>query len=84
MPPDHEPARPGFVDDMQWLPLADELAQRLVQRDEIAAGAADVANLPVTAGVGSGNVDALLVNVQSDIQRARFVHGPSPCKFATT
>ena len=51
----------------------------------VAQGAAPpLEHLAVTAGVGGGDVDAVFVNVQSDVQRARFVHGPSPCKFATT
>ena len=54
------------------------------QRDEIAAGAAHVPNLAFTPGVRRGDVDTVLVNVQSDVQSARFVHGPSPRKFATT
>jgi hypothetical protein len=70
---------------VQPVALADQLAQRLVQRDEIAADAAHVPNLALTAGVDRGDVDAVLVNVQSDVQSARFpVHGPSPRKFATT
>ena len=37
-----------------------------------------------TPGVGSGNLDTVFVNVQSHVQGARFIHGPSPCKSATT
>ena len=36
------------------------------------------------AGIRRGNVDTVLVNIQSDVQGARFLHGPCPCKFATT
>ena len=84
MPPDDEPARAGFVNNVQRMPLAGELAQRLVQRDEVAADAAHMPHLAVTAGVGSGDVDTVFVNVQSDVHGARFVHGSSPRKFATT
>ena len=84
MPPDDEPARAGFVNNVQRMPLAGELAQRLVQRDEVAADAAHMPHLAVTAGLGSGDVDTVFVNVQSDVHGARFVHGSSPRKFATT
>ena len=62
----------------------DQPAQRLVQPDEIPAEAANVSNLAVSTSVRRGDVDAVLVNVQSDVQSARFLHGPSPRKFATT
>ena len=83
--PDHKTARAGFVDDVQWRAVADELAQRLVQRGKIAPDTAHMPNLAVAAGLGHGDVDAVLVNVQSDVHAgARFTHGPSPRKFATT
>ena len=34
--------------------------------------------------VRGGDLDTVLVNVQTDVQSARFLHGPSPRKFATT
>ncbi|HCZ13230.1 MAG TPA: hypothetical protein DHV85_01265 [Candidatus Accumulibacter sp.] len=47
------------------VPFARELAQRLDQCDQIAADAARVANLAVAPGIRSGDVEAVLVNVQS-------------------
>jgi hypothetical protein len=41
--------RAGLVDDVQRHAAADELAQRLVQRGEVAADAVDVAHLAVAA-----------------------------------
>jgi protein-S-isoprenylcysteine O-methyltransferase Ste14 len=38
---------------------------------------------PSRPGVRSGDVNALLVHVQTDVHSDRFVHGPSPCKFST-
>jgi len=86
LPPvkDHEPARAGFVDHMQSAPLADELAQRLVQPEEVPADASHVSNLAIAAGTRRGDVDAALAHVRSDVQSARFLNGPSPRKFATT
>jgi hypothetical protein len=84
--PDDEAAGAGLVDDVQRRTAADELAQRLVQRHEVAADAADVPHFAVAAGLGHGDVDAVLVYVQADVHAAgdRFTHGPSPRKFATT
>jgi hypothetical protein len=84
VPPDHEPARAGFVDHMQPVPLTDQPAQRLVQPDKVPSDAADVSDLAVAVGIRCGDVDAFLVNIQSKVQSARFLHGPPPCKFATT
>jgi hypothetical protein len=52
--------------------------------DKIAADTANVSNLAVKPGVGRRNVDAVVVNARSNVQGARFVDGPSPCKSATT
>jgi hypothetical protein len=82
--PDHEPAGPGFVDQVQPVASADQLAQRLVERRQIAADAAHVAHLAVAPGIGGGDVDAVLVHVQTDVQSDRFIHGPSPREFAMT
>lgn len=45
-----------------------------------------VAHFAVAAGLGCGDLDAVLVNVQSDVHGggARFTHSPSPREFATT
>jgi hypothetical protein len=64
--------------------VADDLAQHLVQRNEIATDGAHVPDLAVAAGIGHRNVDVVLVNVQPHVHSARFLHGPSPCKSATT
>ena len=37
LPPDHEPARAGFVDHMQAMPAADQLVQRLVSMARLLA-----------------------------------------------
>jgi hypothetical protein len=52
VPPDHEPTRPGLVDHVQPMALADDLAQRLVQCNEIAPGRAHVPDLAGAAGIG--------------------------------
>ena len=44
---------------------------------------ARMASLAVAPGVRSGNVDALVVIVQTNVPGDRFVHGPSACKLAT-
>ena len=84
VPPNNETARAGFVHHMQPMSPADQFSQRLVQRRKIPADAAHMSNLTVAPGVRRGDVDAVLVNVQTDVQNARFLHGPSPSKFATT
>jgi len=72
------------VHDVKRAALADELAQALVLRGQIAANAAHVPNLAVAHGLGHGDVDAVLVDVQTDVPGARFAHGPSPRNCATT
>jgi len=81
-----KPQGPALVDDVQPMPAADEFAQRLVQRHEVAADAADVPHFAVAAGFGQRDVDAVLVHVQTNVHSggARFPHGPSPRKLATT
>ena len=86
--PDDKAAGAGFIDDVQRMPAADELAQRLVERGQVAADAAHMSNFAVAAGLGHGDVDAVLVYIEADVQGAgggdRFAHGPSPRKLATT
>ena len=82
--PDHEPAGPGLVDHIQPVAPADQFAQRLVQCRQIPPDAAHMPQLAVSPRLRRGDVDAVLVNVQTHIQSARLLHGPSPCKSATT
>jgi hypothetical protein len=87
--PGDKAAGAGFVDDMRRTATTDDFAQRTVERDKIAADAAHMSNLSVAAGLGNRDVDAVLVHVQADVQGAvaggaRFTHGQSPRKFATT
>ena len=69
---------------MQPVALGDQLAQRLVQRGQVSADAAHMPHLTVAPKLGGGDVDAVLVHVQTDVQGDRFLHGSTPCKFATT
>jgi catechol-2,3-dioxygenase len=51
------------------------LRSRLVQSNKIAADTADVPHFAVAAGLGCGDVDAVLVHVQADVHAsARFSH----------
>ena len=79
----HEAARAGLIDDVQpRVPCADEFAHRLGHRHDTTGHRAQVTNLGVARRVGYRNVDAVLVNVQTDVQSDRFLHGPSPGEFA--
>ena len=49
VPPDHEPTRPRLVHHAQAMALANDLAQRLVQRNQIATNGADVPDLAVSS-----------------------------------
>ena len=57
---------------------ADELAHRLGNRVEAVGHDAKGAFFSIARRVGHGDVDAVLVHVQTDVQGARFVRGPSP------
>jgi len=81
--PDHEATGTGLVDDVKELPTADQPAQGLVQAGQISTDRAHVAHIALTRGLGHGDVNTVLVNIQTDKQGARFVHGPSPSNLAT-
>ena len=67
--PDDEAAGAGLIGDVQRRAAADELAQRLVQRGQVAADAADVSYFALAAGLGQRDVDA--VQVRSPDRRTR-------------
>lgn len=78
MPRQHEPARAGFVDDVQAAPNADLAAQRL--RDSVAAArhCCGVTHFGAARRFACADIDAVLVDVQPDKQSVRFAHGSSP------
>ncbi len=74
----HEAARPRLVDDVQLAPEADLPAQRLGDCIQAARDSGQMRRLGVARRFAKRDVHAILVNIQSDIQSARFAHGPSP------
>lgn len=57
---DHEAVRAGFVDHVQLIAPAGELAQRLVEHCQITSDAAYVAHLAIAPSLGHGDVDLSL------------------------
>ena len=83
VPLQHKAAGAGLIDDVQPVPRTDQFAHRLAHRVDTPGDCPQVAHLGGARRVGHCDVDAVLVNVQTDVQSARFLHGPSPRKFAT-
>ena len=67
-----------LVDDVQAMTSADQTAQRLRHRLDAAADCREMAYVDVARSLGQRDVDAVLVNVQTDVQSDRLTHGPSP------
>lgn len=68
----------------QDLTPAFEPAQRLVQRCQVTADAAHSPDRAITRRVRHGDVNAVPVQLKTDVQGARFtLHGPTPRKLAT-
>ena len=80
----HKAARAGLVHDVQLMTGTDQLAHRLGHRIDTPTHRPQMTHLGVSWRLGHRDVDAVLVNVQTYEQSARFPHGPSPRKFATT
>ena len=70
--------------DVQLMTGADPLAHRLGHRIDAPTHCPQMTHLGVSWRLGHRDVDAVLVNIQTYEQSARFPHGPSPRKFATT
>ena len=81
----HEAARARFVDHMHAMALADQAAQGLADCIDAAGYGAQMAYFTVTPGLGQGDVDAVLVDVQASVHTGRgggrLTHGPSPCSL---
>jgi hypothetical protein len=73
-----EPARASFIHDVQLVSQTNQPAHRLGDRRRSPGYSCHVAHFAVSRGLGQRDVDALLVNVQTDVQNPRFIHGPSP------
>lgn len=58
------------VDDVYQVAARDWPERRLVQRQQIAADLADVADIAIALGTGSSDVDVLPVDIQTDMQDA--------------
>jgi len=73
-----EPARAGFVDDVQPVTGADQPPQRLGHRLVATAHRRQMAHFGIARRFGQCDVDTVLVNVQTNVQSGRLTHGPSP------
>jgi hypothetical protein len=82
---DAEPARPGLIHDVLSNTFATKLAKCLVEAGEVTGNRADVSDLALLAGVGDGDIDGVLVDIQTDVGLARLGLGlPPGCSCVPT
>jgi hypothetical protein len=75
------PARPGLVHHLHARYRTPQARQCRIQRRQVPADPADVANL-ATSSIRRRNLDRFLVNVQPDVQSGTVAHGLPPRKFS--